>query len=290
MHGSRHADHGAVLASLKHYARRAAPAPRGCPGVCPAAARQPGRRPPGTDPLAMRRFFCTNPACQAITFAGQADGLTVRYQRRSVPLDTRRPGTRPGGSRVHCGSLGGGGPGSVPAARHGYAAGLPHGLPDQRSFTTPEVPAASVDGGTAPHPAQIRQVQAGVPVKDVITPVPRVLLSATLTGPSPSGSAEPARLCQGCSRPPRHHPDQAVLSFTGLLRQTGGEGLSPPLEPTAPHGANGNRARAHARGRKPRTVVPCCRQATCCLLICRHPGTGSGFTRRRHTLPRRSTL
>ena len=36
--------------------------------------------------LAMRRFLCTNPACQAVTFAGQADGLTVRYQRRSVPL------------------------------------------------------------------------------------------------------------------------------------------------------------------------------------------------------------
>ena len=36
--------------------------------------------------LAMRRFLCTNPACKAVTFAGQADGLTARYQRRSVPL------------------------------------------------------------------------------------------------------------------------------------------------------------------------------------------------------------
>jgi transposase len=36
--------------------------------------------------LWMRRFLCTNPACRAVTFAGQADGLTARYQRRSVPL------------------------------------------------------------------------------------------------------------------------------------------------------------------------------------------------------------
>ena len=73
-------------------------------------------------------------------------------------------------------------------------------------------------------------------VKDVTTPVPRVLLSATLAGPAPSGGADTSRLCQGCSRPPRHHPDQAALSFTALLRQDGGEGHSPPLEQTAPHG------------------------------------------------------
>ena len=36
--------------------------------------------------LAMRRFFCTNPACKKVTFAGQAGGLTARYQRWSVPL------------------------------------------------------------------------------------------------------------------------------------------------------------------------------------------------------------
>src|SRR5690349_20731416 len=66
---------------------------------------------------------------------------------------------------------------------------------------------------------------------DVITPVPRVLLSATLAGPAPSGGAGTSRLCQGCSRPPRHHPDQAALSSTAPPRQDGGEGLSPPLEP-----------------------------------------------------------
>jgi transposase len=36
--------------------------------------------------LAMRRFVCMNVACAKVTFAGQADGLTARYQRWSVPL------------------------------------------------------------------------------------------------------------------------------------------------------------------------------------------------------------
>jgi transposase len=36
--------------------------------------------------LAVRRFVCQNPACKKVTFAGQADGLTARYQRWSVPL------------------------------------------------------------------------------------------------------------------------------------------------------------------------------------------------------------
>jgi transposase len=36
--------------------------------------------------LAMRRFLCPNAACAKVTFAGQADGLTARYQRWSVPL------------------------------------------------------------------------------------------------------------------------------------------------------------------------------------------------------------
>jgi transposase len=36
--------------------------------------------------LTMRRFLCTNPVCKKVTFAGQADGLTARYQRWSVPL------------------------------------------------------------------------------------------------------------------------------------------------------------------------------------------------------------
>jgi transposase len=36
--------------------------------------------------LRVRRFFCGNPGCAAVTFAEQAAGLTGRYLRRSLPL------------------------------------------------------------------------------------------------------------------------------------------------------------------------------------------------------------
>ena len=36
--------------------------------------------------LAVRRFRCPDPGCAKVTFAEQAEGLTVRYRRRSVPL------------------------------------------------------------------------------------------------------------------------------------------------------------------------------------------------------------
>jgi transposase len=36
--------------------------------------------------LAVRRLFCRNPACPVVTFAEQAEGLTGRYLRRSLPL------------------------------------------------------------------------------------------------------------------------------------------------------------------------------------------------------------
>jgi hypothetical protein len=59
-------------------------------------------------------------------------------------------------------------------------------------------------------------------------------LLIALTGPGPSGSAGPPRLCQGCSHPPRHLPDQAALSFTSLLRQAGGG----PFHPARSNGAS----------------------------------------------------
>jgi transposase len=68
--------------------------------------------------LAMRRFACRNAGCKKLTFAGQADGLTARYQRWSVPLAgllsqvalelAGRPGTRLAralGIAVHRGTL-----------------------------------------------------------------------------------------------------------------------------------------------------------------------------------------
>ena len=115
--------------------------------------------------------------------------------------------------------------------RHRYAADLPRGLPGRHLRTLPGVPAATVNSGTRRARPISTRFEPVSELKDVTTPVPRVLLSATLAGPAPSGSTDTSRLCQGCSRPPRHHPDQAALSYTALLRQDGGEGLSPPLEP-----------------------------------------------------------
>ncbi|HEY0692574.1 MAG TPA: ISL3 family transposase [Kribbella sp.] len=40
---------------------------------------------PVTILLAVRRFFCGNPDCEAATFAEQIDGLSARYCRRTVP-------------------------------------------------------------------------------------------------------------------------------------------------------------------------------------------------------------
>jgi len=118
--------------------------------------------------------------------------------------------------------------------RHGYAADLPHGLPGLVKEPSRKVPAGLQPGGTHRARPVSTRIEPVYEMKDVTTPVPRVLLSATLTGPAPSGSTKTSRLCQGCSRPPRHHPDQAALSYTALLRQDSGEGLSPPLEQQRP--------------------------------------------------------
>lgn len=71
--------------------------------------------------------------------------------------------------------------------RHEYAVDLPRGLPADFRKPTQEFP-ADLDG-CAPRPALIRQVRAGGPLRDVTTLVPRVLLSVSLAGPAPSGSA-----------------------------------------------------------------------------------------------------
>ena len=101
----------------------------------------------------------------------------------------------------------------------------------------PEVPAATAHGGThraRPISARFEPVSR---LKDVTTPVPRVLLSATLAGPAPSGSTGTSRLCQGCSRPPRRYPDQAALSYSDLLRQASRRRSLTSTRITAPHGA-----------------------------------------------------
>jgi hypothetical protein len=74
-------------------------------------------------------------------------------------------------------------------------------------------------------------------MKGCLTPVPRVLLSIPLAGPRPSGSTGQFRLCQGCSRPPRHHPDQDALSSAVLLRRDQRRRSLTSTRTTAPHGA-----------------------------------------------------
>jgi len=46
-----------------------------------------------------------------------------------------------------------------------------------------------------------------------MTPVPRVLLSVTLTGPTPSDGADASRLCRGRFHPSWHLPGQAAPSY-----------------------------------------------------------------------------
>jgi transposase len=70
-------------------------------GVCPRCGQASGRvhstyarrladAPAGGQPvvirLTVRRFFCSNQGCAAVTFAEQVDGLTSRRARRTPPL------------------------------------------------------------------------------------------------------------------------------------------------------------------------------------------------------------
>jgi hypothetical protein len=116
-------------------------------------------------------------------------------------------------------------------------------------FTDPTSSLPRQTARDAPHPAHIRQIRAGIALRGVTAPVPRVLLSTTLTGPTPSGSADAPRLCQGCSHPPRHLPDQAAPSYAEPLRRPDGDGLSPPLEQQrlTAHEARVERFRHHFR-------------------------------------------
>ena len=76
---------------------RCRPAQAPCPGcgawssrVHGSYVRQVRDLPVGGRPvlihLAVRRYLCLNAACAKVTFAGQADGITTRYQRWSIPL------------------------------------------------------------------------------------------------------------------------------------------------------------------------------------------------------------
>jgi hypothetical protein len=118
-----------------------------------------------------------------------------------------------------------------------YAAAFPRSLPGSSCPPPREFPAPPTRGRCAPLPAQIHQVRAGAASRGCHTPVPHVLLSVTLAGPRPSGSAGPSRRCRGCSHPHRHHPAQAAPSSTALLRQDQRRRSLTSPRTTAPHGA-----------------------------------------------------
>jgi hypothetical protein len=79
--------------------------------------------------------------------------------------------------------------------------------------------------------------RAGRALRGFTPSVPHVLLSIPLTGPTPSGSTGTSRLCQGCSRPPRHLPDQPALSSYRIAATTRRRRSPTSTQTTAPHGA-----------------------------------------------------
>src|SRR5262249_52176630 len=95
----------------------------------------------------------------------------------------------------------------------------------------------TLPGRKAPHPAHIRQIRAG----DQFEGRKRRFLtySSSPRSPDPRHLAVLTRpgFVRAASRPPRHRPGQAALSFNDPLRQAEGAGPPPPHETTAPHGA-----------------------------------------------------
>ena len=93
------------------------------------------------------------------------------------------------------------------------------------------------------NPAHIHRIRAGARSRGVTTPVSLVDLPVSLTGPGPSGSTGPTRLCRGCSHLPRQPPVPAASSFTRPLRRPSDGGLSPPSEQSSASWRNpGSRA------------------------------------------------
>ena len=161
--------------------------PAGCAAVrrasCGIAASFPPRnrcRPSPCDRLSRSRTTTAAPPHPARSAAG----APIPGSRAGCPP----PGTSPGSSRVHCDSLGGGGARLCPS---GPAMPTPQAFSmtsQVGSHASPGFPPFMEDSRTRrarPVSARFEPVSR---FKDEITPVPRVLLSATLAGPAPSGS------------------------------------------------------------------------------------------------------
>jgi hypothetical protein len=114
--------------------------------------------------------------------------------------------------------------------RHGYAADLPHGLPDRPVQTAGRSPPPNKrQGSTAssPHPpgSSWRHDKGALHRRFLA-------YSSPSRSPNPHHLAVLARpgFVRAASHPDRHHPAEAALSYSRLLRQATGGGLSPPLE------------------------------------------------------------
>jgi len=102
--------------------------------------------------------------------------------------------------------------------RHGYAAGIHHGLPTgditQPRSSLPD--GAIIDAAeqvrAATHPRSVRFEVVAL-LRGFQPVVPHVRLSVSLAGPRPSDGAGPFRRCQDCSTLTPCPGDQAVLSF-----------------------------------------------------------------------------
>ena len=140
-----------------------------------------------------------------------------------VPTFTSRP-------------IDGGGAQLFPCSRcHGYAAGLRRGLRPGRTSTRPKTATGySGDRSTAARPRSTR-FRTGCTLEGV-PPLVQIALHrpVLLAGPESSGGTDPFRRCRGCSHLGLRLQAQAASSFTGLLRQPGGE----PFQPTRSYGAS----------------------------------------------------
>jgi len=144
------------------------------------------------------------------------------YYGSSAPLRRHQPATglprhagrdQRSGSHVHSRTLQRGRCPAMPLQpRHGYAAVLHRDLPAGDI----DRPMSSPTGlsGVRCNPARICQVGAGgLRLRGFQPLVPRVHLSVSLAGPTPSDSADASRRCQGCFRLHRCPSGRAALGF-----------------------------------------------------------------------------
>ena len=180
------------------------------------------------------------------------------YYGNSAPLRADRPTVHPAPPDTRA-ALGKGGPATVPAftvirsieeepdSAPAASLQIRRSL-SRHGFHRPGKFPRLLSRWDAPLPTHIHQIRVGLALRGFTTSVPRVLLSILLAGPAPSGSAGTPRLCQGCSRPPRHLPARAALSSDRAAATTRRQRSLTSTQITAPHGARSPRS---TRSRSP---------------------------------------